>query len=93
MALQGFVPIKQPTKTKVNQFGGDYPVVSRSLQVRMTSKVPCLNTPALFSFGGEADLENLPLFIDKFFTNLCCFYPRFEENELVQSDLGTPVVF
>ena len=87
-ALQGF-PYQTTNKTKIQSICEDHPVVFTREQVRLSSEIPCLNTQVLFSFGGETRFESFPFLIDNFFIKLCCFYHRFEENELVHSDLGT----
>ena len=62
-------------------------------QVRLTSQVPRLNTPALFSFGGEDHLENFPLFADHFSKNLGCFFIVLRRIDMNKSEMDRVIVF
>ena len=62
-------------------------------QVGLSLQVPRLNTPALFSFGGEAHLEMFPLFIDNFSRNLCCFFVDSRRIDMDKSEMDRVIVF
>ena len=68
-------------------------VVFTARKVGLCVKVPRLNTPALFSFGGEAHLEMFPLFVDKFSTNLCCFFVDLRTINMTKSETDRVIVF
>ena len=56
-------------------------------------QVPRLNTPALFSFGGEAHLEMFPLFINNSAKNLGCFFIVVRRICMDKSEVDRVIVF
>ena len=92
-ALQGFrIQNSQKTKTKTIIFCEDPCCLHRSSSPT-EPEVPRLNTPALFSFGGEAHLEMFPLFIDNSANNSCCFFVDLRRNDTYKSEMDRVIVF
>ena len=67
-------------------------VVFTARKVRLSLQVPRLNTPALFSFGGEDHLEMFPLFVDSFYKNLCCFFVVLRRMDMTKSEMDRVIV-
>ena len=82
----------QTNKNKINQLCWRLGCLHGSSSLT-EPQVPCLNTPALFSFGGEAHLEMFPLFVDSFYKNLCCFFVVLRRMDMTKSEMDRVIVF
>ena len=93
MALQGFLPY-QPTNKTTKTINFSWRLCCLHVSSSPTElEVPRLNSPALFSFGGEAHLEIFPLLVDKFSKNLRCFFNVLRRIGMDKSEMDRVIVF